>query len=102
AGQQSQLEQTLQAEQDSFGQLMNQQSSSYEQQLGQQREAAAANAQLSEEAKNRANQKKPATEGFIAKYERQGLLGQSGTLLTGPGGVTAGSLPLGRSTLLGG
>ena len=112
AGQQSQLEQTLAAERaaaqaglqqqsQQFNTLLTQQSSQYEQTLAQQREQAAANAQLAEEAKNRANQKKPITEAFIAKNERQGLTGQSGTMLTGTGGITSASLPLGKNTLLG-
>ena len=68
----------------------------------QKEEQAAAQAQLAEEAKNRANQKKPASEEFIAKNERMGASGQSGTLLTGMGGINSGSLPLGKTTLLGG
>lgn len=99
--QQNQFETLLTQQSQAAAQAQAAQSAQYEQMIAQQREQAAAQAQLAEEARNRANQKKPASEAFIAKNERQGMSGQSGTLLTGTSGVSSTSLPLGRATLLG-
>lgn len=100
--QQSQFDMGLQAQQQQFGTLMTQQQTNYEQQAAQQREQATAQAQFAEQEKNRLNQKKPASEQFITKNERQGMTGQASTLLTGAQGITTASLPLGKTTLLGG
>lgn len=51
-------------------------------------------------AMNRANQKKPNANAALAAAAQAGQGGLSGTMLTGPQGVTGG-LPLGGSTLLG-
>jgi type IV secretory pathway VirB10-like protein len=91
----------LTAQQSQFETLMTQQQTASASAAARQREEAAAQAQIAEENKNRANQKKPATEAFINKNERAGMTGQSGTLLTGSTGISSASLPLGKSTLLG-
>lgn len=101
ASQQLQTTSLLTAQQQQFDTLMTQQQSASSAAMALQREEAAAQAQIAEENKNRANQKKPATEAFIGKNERAGASGQSGTLLTGAGGVSSASLPLGKATLLG-
>lgn len=100
--QQQQFDTLLTQQQSQFATQSAETQKQYEQSMAQQKEQAAAQAQLAEEAKNRANQKKPASEEFIAKNERMGASGQSGTLLTGMGGINSGSLPLGKTTLLGG
>ncbi len=70
--------------------------------LDQQREVAAKNAVLSDEANNRANAKKPDIMALMSANALSGKAGQSGTMLTGPSGVDPASLTLGKSTLLGG
>lgn len=54
-----------------------------------------------EEAKNRANQKQPDTSALLSAAQQAGKSGASGTMLTGPQGVSASDLSLGKSTLLG-
>lgn len=51
-------------------------------------------------AQNAANQQVPNTAAILARAAQMGNQGLSSTMLTGPTGVT-GSLPLGKSTLLG-
>lgn len=60
------------------------------------RQAAAA-----EQAQNKANQKRPDTSAILSAVGQAGKAGESGTLLTGPAGVGANTLNLGRNTLLG-
>lgn len=66
------------------------------------REAATATAQDAERATNRANAKTPDVAAMMAANALAGASGQSGTMLTGPGGVDPSLLTLGKSTLLGG
>lgn len=54
-----------------------------------------------EEANNRANQKHPDTSALLSAAQQAGKSGASGTMLTGPQGVSASDLSLGKSTLLG-
>lgn len=54
-----------------------------------------------EEATNRAAQKRPNTSSILSEAEQAGKAGVSGTMLTGPQGVSNDQLTLGRSTLLG-
>lgn len=54
-----------------------------------------------EEATNRAAQKRPNTSSILSEAEQAGRSGVSGTMLTGPQGVSNDQLTLGRSTLLG-
>lgn len=76
-----------------------------EQQRDAQRDAqrnAQAAATEADEARNRANQRKPDTSAILASARRSGQTGLMSTLLTGPGGVDPDSLRLGRNSLLGG
>lgn len=50
---------------------------------------------------NRANAKHPDVNAILSAAQQAGKGGESGTLLTGTSGVAPGSLPLGKSTLLG-
>ena len=72
----------------------------------QANDAAKANAlkteQDAERATNRANAKTPDVAAMMAANALAGSSGQSGTMLTGPGGVDPSLLTLGKSTLLGG
>jgi len=63
---------------------------------------AQANALASEQATNKANQKQVDSAGLLSSNAEAAKGGQSGTLLTGPGGVNPSALTLGRTTLLGG
>lgn len=58
-------------------------------------------ANATEQANNRANQKRPDVAGALSSALMSGKAGASGTMLTGPGGVDPNSLQLGKSTLLG-
>jgi hypothetical protein len=60
------------------------------------RQAAAA-----DQAQNRANQKHPDTSAILSAAGQAGRAGESGTMLTGPAGVDASTLNLGKNTLLG-
>lgn len=63
-------------------------------------ESARKQAAAADIAMNRANQKKPNINASLAAAQAAGQGGMSGTMLTGPQGVTGG-LPLGGNTLLG-
>jgi uncharacterized protein HemX len=56
---------------------------------------------MADEATNRANQKKPDTMAILDAASQAGKAGMSGTMLTGPQGVSSDAMSLGRSTLLG-
>ena len=58
--------------------------------------------QASEEANNKANAKSPDVTAMLSANLLAGKSGQSGTMLTGASGVDAGTLTLGKNTLLGG
>lgn len=62
---------------------------------------AARQAQLQQEQFNKANSKTANADEFLAENVKQARKGVSGTILTGPGGVSGQSLG-GNSTLLGG
>lgn len=64
-------------------------------------EEARKTADLAQQAVNKANQKKP-NAGALLAANQDGKAGQSGTMLTGPGGVDPSLLKLGKNTLLGG
>jgi hypothetical protein len=57
--------------------------------------------QASEEANNKANAKSPDVTAMLSANLLAGKSGQSGTMLTGPSGVDAGTLTLGKASLLG-
>lgn len=65
------------------------------------RQAAKRQASLADQAMNRANQKTPNIAAILASNKRSAASGNSSTLLTGPSGVSPGTVPLGRNTLLG-
>lgn len=67
----------------------------------QARKAAADQADQADQANNRANQKRPDTMALLSSAQQAGKAGESGTLLTGPQGVTPNITQLGKSTLLG-
>lgn len=54
-----------------------------------------------DQAMNKANPKKPNTLGALSALQQAAKGGPSGTMLTGPTGVDASALTLGKSTLLG-
>lgn len=54
-----------------------------------------------EQAANRANQKSPDGNALLAANQAAGKNGASGTMLTGPNGVAAKDMTLGKQTLLG-
>lgn len=54
-----------------------------------------------DEANNRANQKRANTGAIMDAALQSGKAGASGTMLTGPTGISPDQLTLGRSTLLG-
>lgn len=55
-----------------------------------------------DEANNKANAKSPDTTALMAANLLASKNGQAGTLLTGPGGIDASTLKLGKTTPLGG
>jgi uncharacterized protein (DUF2345 family) len=58
-------------------------------------------ATAADQAQNKANQKKPDTSAILSAAGQAGKAGESGTMLTGPAGVGASTLNLGKNTLLG-
>lgn len=66
------------------------------------RDAAKLNAQQTDEAMNRANQKSPDSAALMAANVLSGKAGAGSTMLTGPQGIDPSQLTLGKSTLLGG
>lgn len=54
-----------------------------------------------DQAFNAANRKKPDTNALLSAAQQSGKAGASGTMLTGPQGVSPDLLTLGRNTLLG-
>ena len=59
-------------------------------------------AKKADEANNKANQKRANSSALLSSNEMAAKGGQSGTMLTGPGGVDSSTLQLGKITLLGG
>ena len=57
---------------------------------------------LADQAMNKANPKRPNTGAALSSLQQAAAGGPSGTMLTGPSGVDASTLQLGKSTLLGG
>lgn len=76
------------------------QSSALEQ-IGQQEKAIAATTKASDEAMRRANQQSANANSVLAAAQQAAKGGVGGTMLTGPSGVNASNLSLGKSTLLG-
>lgn len=74
------------------------------QKKAQRQAEAAAQAQATQADKefNAANKKTPDIASMLAGNQRDAMGGASSTMLTGPSGVDAKSLTLGKSTLLGG
>lgn len=70
--------------------------------LATARDEAAKNADLADQAMNRANAKQPDIGKLRSSNVNASKGGQSGTMLTGPQGVDTSSLTLGKATLLGG
>lgn len=58
-------------------------------------------ATAADQAQNKANQKKPDTSAILSAAGQAGKAGESSTMLTGPMGVNANQLNLGKNTLLG-
>lgn len=67
----------------------------------QAKAAAAKQERAAEEANNRANQKGADTMALLSAAQQAGKAGMSGTMLTGPQGVSPSALSLGKNTLLG-
>lgn len=65
-------------------------------------DAATKQADLADQANNRANAKTPDLLGLSSQNTQDAKGGVGSTMLTGPAGVDAKSLMLGRTTLLGG
>jgi hypothetical protein len=70
--------------------------------MNQAEDNARATAELAQQAFNKSNQKRPNTSGMLSSNQMAAQGGQSGTLLTGPGGIDPSFLKLGKTTLLGG
>lgn len=68
----------------------------------QGREQAEDTAKAASQANNKANQKRANSSAILSSNQMAGKGGQSGTMLTGPGGVDPSALQLGKTTLLGG
>ena len=66
------------------------------------REAAQSQQLAADEANNRASAKSPDTTALMAANLLASKSGQAGTLLTGPGGLDAATLKLGKASALGG
>lgn len=83
--------------------IYNGQQAAGEQKKAQQQAMANANAQAAQadQAMNAANQKKPDTSAILSAATQAGRMGASGTMLTGPQGISPDSLNLGKNTLLG-
>ena len=58
-------------------------------------------AALQQQQANRANAKNPNANALLAAAQMASKSGAAGTMLTGPSGVNAGSMQLGKTTLLG-
>ena len=67
----------------------------------QQAKAAEAARKQAEEEMNKATQKRPNTQAILNAAMLAGRGGASGTMLSGPQGVDAGSMTLGKNTALG-
>lgn len=70
--------------------------------LATAQDEAAKNADLADQAMNRANAKQPNVSKLRGANVNAAKGGQSGTMLTGPQGVDTSTLTLGKATLLGG
>lgn len=79
----------------------NKQAKAQERAGAQAADAARKQASAAEQAQNKANSKRPDVSG-IATANAAGAMGGSGsTMLTGPMGIDANALQLGKNTLLG-
>lgn len=67
----------------------------------QQAQAAEAARKQAEEEMNKANQKRPNTQAILNAAMLAGRGGASGTMLSGPQGVDAGAMTLGKNSALG-
>jgi hypothetical protein len=67
----------------------------------QAKEAAVKQEQATTEATNRANQKKPDTLAILSAAQNAAKSGTGSTMLTGPRGLDASALSLGKTSLLG-
>ena len=63
--------------------------------------AAAKQADLADQANNKANGKRPDVGAMLAGNRQTSMQGGGSTMLTGPAGVAPASTTLGKSTLLG-
>lgn len=70
--------------------------------MNQAQANAKASASMQEQQINAANAKAPNTSALQSANEQSAKGGQSGTMLTGPGGVDLSNLTLSKNTLLGG
>jgi len=70
-------------------------------QIATQEKAIAATSKASDEAMRRANQQSANANSVLAAAQQAAKGGVGGTMLTGPSGVNASNLSLGKSTLLG-
>lgn len=64
--------------------------------------AALAQERKADEAMNAANRKQPDTMAILSAAQQAAKGGPSGTMLTGPAGVSPNALQLGKTSLLGG
>ena len=87
-------EQQKSAQEDALKQQQKAQSEAAERSKGQ--------LQQSQQAQNAANQKSPDVSGIMEAAGKAAQGGPSGTMLTGPSGVSQADLTLGKNTLLGG
>lgn len=79
----------------------NKQASAQKKAMAQSQANANKQATAAEQAANAANQKRPNANGILDAASQSGRAGVSGTMLTGAQGVDAGSMALGKNTLLG-
>jgi hypothetical protein len=79
-----------------------QQAKAQEQAQNQATKQAKSQEFAADQAFNAANKKKPDIAGITAKAQQDAQGGVGSTMLTGPQGVDASTLKLGKSTLLGG
>lgn len=70
--------------------------------MNQAEQAAQQQARQQDEAINKANQKRPDIGQLAGANGQASLMGNAGTMLTGPSGVVTDPAQLGKQTLLGG
>lgn len=79
----------------------NKQAKAQERAASQAADSARKQASSAEQAQNKANGKRPDVSGIAAANAASATGGSGSTMLTGPMGIDANALQLGRNTLLG-